>query len=258
MGKKFLLLVTVFLLTLPTAQSLASERKMFELDREGSITARVINAPLSDALKDFCDTFNLDIKGRPAGDESVSLSVTGGTFDDTLNRLMRGYNYVLIQEAESHRPTLILLGKAERSKYVEQAPVASVVTSSPAYVPAATPTGQQGLSSAPFYAALPEQGDPLPSGAQTERPRTQLDGEKARPQVSSAGPAQHPQSQAGSATPPMPPDLAGLEPPPMPPALPQAPGEIRPSPDVIVTPPPDPKPKPKPDIRDLTPPPIPF
>ena len=289
MGKKLLLGITFFLLTLQTVLFTASGQSIFETDKDGSVTARVVNVPLAEVLKNFCATFNLDMKGTPTNDESINFTITKGTFDEALKRLMRGHNYVLIQDTAAGKPTLILLGKAER-RNVEDVPVARVATEPSPYasvVPSSSQQGSTAVAPSPTPAA---QGSTLSSNAPSAEPRKPLGEESTASVVASARPA-HVPSPTSSATLPMVPNIPGLELPPMPPTLeqakstkssvtaasastsqatvdtpPQIPTENSSSQTSAQTPPQIPtgsgtiqqKDNPGLDLKDLTPPPIPF
>jgi len=286
MGKKFLLLIPIFLLTFLSGPSLASEQKMFELTKEGSINATVVNAPLQEVLKSFCSTFNLEVKGMPGTDALVSLTITKGTLDDTLKRLLKGYNYVFMQDATSRKLAIMVLGKAERTKYVD-APQPSRAVAEPVPSPTSLPPTRQSMTSALPPAPAPIHGaGSFTKTTTTDRQRQQGE-EVVGPVIASARPV----SMRSSTVPPIPPQIPGLEMPPVPPSLeeakaasmnvvsvapsgteatnripPQIPGENSSGQTSLETPPEipaggnsaQPKPKPKADLKDLTPPSMPF
>ena len=270
-GKKFLLLIPIFLLTLLARSSLASEQRMFELTKEGSINATVVNAPLQEVLKNFCSTFDLEVKGMPGTDALVSLTITKGTFDETLKRLLRGYNYVFMQDATSGKPAIMVLGKAERTKYVD-APPPSRAVAEPVSSPTPLPPGRQSMTSALPPAPAPVQGAvSSPKTIATDH-QSQQDEEGPGAVVASARPVSMP-SLVNSTVPPIPPQIPGLEMPPMPPSLEEAKaasvnvvGENSSGQASLETPPEIPaggdaarqKPKPKADLKDLAPPSMPF
>lgn len=289
MGKKLPLAITFFLLTFQTVLFAASGQSMFETDKEGSVTAHVENVPLAEVLKNFCATFNLDMKGTPANGESINFTITKGTFDEALKRLMRGHNYVLIQDVAARKPTLILLGKAER-RNVEDLPAARVATEPSPYASAVPPSSQLGLTATAPSPTPAAQGSAVSSNTPSVEPRKPQGEESPASVVASAGPAHMP-SPTSSATPPMAPNIPGVELPPMPPTLEEAkstssnvtpataftsrvtvdtplqiPTQNSSSQTSAQTPPQIPtgsgaaqqKAKPGLDLNDLTPPPIPF
>ena len=204
---------------------------------------------------------------------------------------MRGHNYVLIQDAASGKPTLILLGKAERTKYTDDPPVARPAAGPSSYASPVALSSQLGALAAvaPPPSQAP-QGRAPSYNAPSAEPRKQPDEGSATSVVASARPT-YTQSPSNATMPPMPPNIPGLELPPMPPTLeqartaqasvattvsstsqanvqgpPQVPGENTSGQTSLQTPPSIPsspgqdqqKAKPTVDLRDLTPPPIPF
>ena len=221
MGKKLLFAITFYLLTFQTLLFTASGQSIFETDKEGGVTARVVNMPLAEVLKNFCATFNLDMKGTPSNDESINFTITKGTFDEALKRLMRGHNYVLIQDVATGKPTLILLGKAER-RNVEDLTVARPATEPSPYASAVPSSSQGSLTAVAAPSPAPAaQGSVLSSDTPSAEPRKPQGEESAASFVPSARPARMP-SPVSSATPPMASNIPGLELPPVPPTLEQA------------------------------------
>jgi len=261
------------LLTFPTIESVVSAQNMFDVDKEGGINISVTNAPLQDVLKNFCSTFNLDVKGVTASNESVSLSITKGTFDETLKRLMRGFNYVLMQDVTSAKLSLVLFGKAGRRKYVEETAAAGAATERPAHAVTATSPDHGRSSPSPRPATVSVQGNGSSRNSVSLERQKQLDEERAGPAMAFAKPVGA-QSSTSSELPPIPPSTPGLEMPPAPPTLEQAKGAQS---NVVVgenssgraslqTPPEIPvgpnstqqKAIPKLNLKDFTPPSIPF
>lgn len=95
---------------------------MFEVGSQKKITARIANAPLQDVLEALCSAFNVEIKGMPRSDEMVSLTITDATLEELLKRLLRGYNYVYMQDRQHAKPAIIVFGKTERPRYAEEPP----------------------------------------------------------------------------------------------------------------------------------------
>jgi hypothetical protein len=271
MGKKFLISIAALLLTCSAMQCLASGEHFFQIDKDDTINTTITNTPLQEVLKNFCSTFDLDLRGTVAGEETITLSIANGTFDETLRGLMRGYNYVLLREATLNRYSIMLLGKVERSKYSEE-PAARSASESPVYGQPAAPTMQRGLSpsSQPAASSVISSGSsPNPTAVERQK---QFDEEKSGVAAASVRPVRA-QSQTSSTTPPAPPSVSGLELPPMPPTLEQAKGtqthsltgEDSSRSQALDKPPEIPEerhqsstidvqPKPKLDLRDLTPP----
>jgi hypothetical protein len=186
---------------------------MFKIDDQKKISARITNAPLQDVLKDLCSTFNVEIKRMPHTDEMVSLTITEATLDEALKRLLRGYNYVYMQDAEHAKPAIIVFGKTERSKYAEESSGTRQATMEPPnHVPAPIQVIQQRAASASSQTHAPVQNRLSVNTASAPNPQRKNDEEKADTLVTSAGPFDRSLRMQGSSAPPM----AGPQTPPVP------------------------------------------
>jgi hypothetical protein len=101
------------------AQSYAGEKDIFKLLNNGKISVNISNLPLNEALRKLSAKFSIELKGYAVGNELVDLNISGITLDDMLKRMMRGYNYVLIKPENSQKSILMVLGRAERTKYMD-------------------------------------------------------------------------------------------------------------------------------------------
>lgn len=99
------------------------------------ITANINSLPLNEVLKDLSGRFQMEVKGKAVGSEPVTLSTSSVTLEEMLKKLMRGYNYVLIKPDKSDKSILMVLSKAERTKYTEPS-VAGTVAAPPSVPPA--------------------------------------------------------------------------------------------------------------------------
>ena len=283
MKKNMSLLAAVFLLAFLSGSSLVSAQSVFEVDREGNIRANIVNAPLRDVLYSFCSRFNLEIKGTAPTSDTISLAITKGSVDETLKRLLRGYNYVLMRDTTARRSSVIIMGKTEGSKYAD---VPRPARAAPEVIPAPMPPppASRGLTSAPAPAAGPVHDTVRHPKATTPGEQRHHAEETPSPLTASARAA----NRQIPAVPPSPPSVPGFEMPPVPPTLeearianptvaavgianpetgvqraPQSTAETSSGRTPIETPPQIPaganqlQPNPKPDLKDLTPPPIP-
>ena len=289
MGKKFLaLILSTFLLALTAQRALAAEKPIFEIAKDGAITAQATNARLQDVLNSFSVMFNVEVRGIPATTEPITINLSRATFDETLKRLLRGYNYVQIHGEASGKPAVVILGKAERAKYVDEPSPArqAAVPSTPA--PAPSPGSYGTLPSRPGTVPAQASTSPRKSGL-VEQQKRQDEPASEAVVASSARPGRAlrsdmpltPAQSAGHELPPAPPQIPGLELPPMPPSIeevrgsgqtvaldspPQIPAENSSGQAALQTPPEIPtstttiqeKPKPKLDLNGLAPPSIPF
>jgi hypothetical protein len=189
---------------------------MFEIDDQKKINARITNTPLQDVLKDLCSTFNVEIKRMPHTDEMVSLTITEATLDETLKRLLRGYNYVYIQDTEYAKPAIMVFGKTERSKYAEESSGTRQATMEPPnHVPAPMQVIQQRAVSASSQTPAPAQNRLSANTTSVPNPQRKNDEEKADTLVTSAGPFDRSMRMQGSSAPPMVGPQAPPEPPPL-------------------------------------------
>jgi hypothetical protein len=96
--------------------------RVFILTSTQTIDFRADNAPLNEVLRELGRRCDLDLKGIPIGPEPVSLDLTDATLEETLRKVLRGYNYVLMGPDSSGRGSLMILSKAQRTAYVPPAP----------------------------------------------------------------------------------------------------------------------------------------
>ena len=113
----------------------ADNKDIINATKDGRITANIENKPLNGVLKDISEKFKLELKGSMVGSESVTLNASNLTLEEMLKKLMRGYNYVLIKPDKSDKTVLMVLSKAERTKYTEPS-VAGIVVAAPSTPPA--------------------------------------------------------------------------------------------------------------------------
>ena len=107
----------------------ADNKDIINATKDGRITANIENKPLNGVLKDISEKFKLELKGSMVGSESVTLNASNLTLEEMLKKIMRGYNYVLIKPDKSDKTVLMVLSKAERTKYTEPS-VAGIVVAS--------------------------------------------------------------------------------------------------------------------------------
>jgi hypothetical protein len=202
-----------------------NDQSTFLLKRDGKIDAQINNQPLNQTLRELATKFSIDLKGISVGSEAVILNLSDVPLEELLKKMMRGYNYVLVRPEKSDRLMLMVLSRADRTKYVDTpAPTASVSPPIPQPVPQLVPQ------------AIP---DTTPQPRQTQRlsiaPQRKDDPQPPFPSSGiggSAGPSGSTYgttaptsgstpSQAGSSSPPTPPSV-GLDPnilPPGPPGI---------------------------------------
>ena len=117
------------------------------------ISAEINNRPLNEILGILADNGLFDIKGNIPSGEPVTAIFSDLALHEALNKLLRGYNYVIVNQSPGQKPLLMIMGKAERGKAADA--VAVAIPAPPAsqtpdpksyYVPSATieptPVGQ--------------------------------------------------------------------------------------------------------------------
>ncbi len=130
-----------------------------EITKEAKITATIENKPLQEALRMMADKNLFEIKGAVPAGEPVTVRLSNVTLDEALKKLMRGYNYVLMSQGVSRKPSLMVMGKIQANRPAAQA--ASTQTLQPAAVSA-----NQGLIPGTYYVPpnlLPATASPSPA-----------------------------------------------------------------------------------------------
>ena len=195
---------------------------------KGTINLKADNTPLNEVVRGLGVRCGFDLKGMSPSNERVSMQLSNTSVDETLRKLLRGFNYVLIKAEGSARGSLMVLGKTERVVHTYAPPSAAPVpmsaipqVSSSAPVPAgeqpSVMTAHQGFPSSPAGIPGPNatgQRSTFSSGSTTQ---AQSAGTSvASVQTSSAAGTSAATSE--SLAPPGPPQIPGLDMPPMVPA----------------------------------------
>jgi hypothetical protein len=76
------------------------------------ISASVADQPLSDVLRAMSEKQLFDMKGTTPYSETISIFFSDLTLEQALKKLMRGYNYVLLNQNEGEKPLLMIMGKS--------------------------------------------------------------------------------------------------------------------------------------------------
>jgi hypothetical protein len=219
---------TVLLVHLFIGVTQGNDQDTFVLKKDGKINAQVDDRPLNQTLKELAAKISIDLKGISVGSETVSLSLSNASLEDVLKKMMRGYNYVLVKPGKSDRLTLMVLSRADRTKYVDS-PAPALTAPPPVPQPIPQPV-QQAVPIGPSQAQQAQRPSPGPQKSDSSQIPPISGGAKTAPQGSFPVPV-----------------MTGLSPemfPPMPPD---------PGPQIILPPPPPDVPQP-----DPTPPKIPF
>ncbi len=158
------------------------------------ISGSIENRPLSEILRVMSEKSLLDIRGPLPSGEPISVTFSNLTLPDALKRLMRGYNYVLMNQGAAKKPLLMVMGRVERASATEQKvpqPVSSAPPKSQApepgtsYVPPTTVDQPPPVARGPQPASVRgrptgQAGSPTPAQPRSEEPPSQGQGvEKA-------------------------------------------------------------------------------
>jgi hypothetical protein len=134
----------------------ALEKPMIEVSKEQRISADIEKVPLDELLRTLASRNLFEIKGQIPGGEVLTVHLSNATIEQTLAKLMRGYNYVLVDRG-SHKPLLVLIGKIDLTKSPESArslpvrpersvqphqPGVDAPPAPPAFLPVADQSGQ--------------------------------------------------------------------------------------------------------------------
>ena len=92
---------------------------LFQLHADNKLSAHLDDRPLNEVLLQLATITELDIRGAAVGNEPVSMSLSGLTLEETLARILRGYNYVVVRGEKPNKTLVMMFGKTEHSKYTE-------------------------------------------------------------------------------------------------------------------------------------------
>jgi hypothetical protein len=199
----------------------ADARGAFTIRNDNKIDVQINNLPMSETLMDLAAKIPLEIKGTSVGNEKINLNLSNVSLETMLKQLMRGYNYVVIKPERSEKTILMVLGKAERTKYTALPPQVN----SPAETMASAPS----VPHPPAITPMPNLGiKPPSSGAGPHTTTASTDTSGATAPIVSSGQGGISASQTDAAqkkvtdvsTPPVSPTLPGRDLPPIPPTLP--------------------------------------
>jgi len=159
----------------PDASAAGTEINVTEGDL---ISADIVDFPLTQVLVHLSQHLPIEIKGRPDGNDRLTLHFSHLTLQEALGKIMAGYNYVLIEpEPAGGRLVITILGKAAGT--AREAPVPSP--------PAAGSPPEAGTPAAP----PPASPAPPPARAQlpTGRPVPPPPPNEGQPPIVAANPA---------------------------------------------------------------------
>ena len=119
--------------------SLAGEPPDAKTKSERRVTLQVTDVPINEVLNILVKSVSLEIRGTVPSQERITAQFSNVTLEEALGRIMRGYNYVLVQPEGSTRPLLVVMNRIERSMQRDSAPfvpAGGVPVSPPGAMPA--------------------------------------------------------------------------------------------------------------------------
>lgn len=84
------------------------------------ITWCITDLPLAQVLRTMSKANLFDIKGTLPVGEAVSVTFLDETLGKALGRLLRGYNYVIMNQETTEKPLLMIIGKAVRTRSLDR------------------------------------------------------------------------------------------------------------------------------------------
>jgi len=81
---------------------------------DSAVSADVDDRPLGEVLRIMAEKGLIEMNGGARGSEPLTVHFRGLPLDQAISRIMRGYNYVLIERGKARAPQLRIMGKIER------------------------------------------------------------------------------------------------------------------------------------------------
>ena len=100
----------------------ASQAPFIEVKDQDRISASAKNRPLDELLRILSQRDLFEIKGPVPQGEGITVEFSNLTLEQALKKLMRGYNYALLDQVTSRKPVLMVMGQVMRGASAEQGP----------------------------------------------------------------------------------------------------------------------------------------
>ena len=111
------LLLAVFVLAVATSPVMAgADRPALTVTKGSRISVDVDNQPLNALLRMMAEKRLFNISGGAAGNESLTLHFSNLTLPEALSKMLRGYNYVVIDQGKNQLPVLTVMGKIQKGR----------------------------------------------------------------------------------------------------------------------------------------------
>lgn len=146
----------------------AATQSLIVVDKNKRISGILQEISVAEALKRISEKLPLQITGSPPADQ-VGVRFQRSTLQEAVRKLMRGYNYVLLDQGPSGGAVLTIVGKAERNPGTETR--ADSVPAAPAAAPQQPPEDKdriEGAGAAPA-STEPPANSPESMDTQSER-----------------------------------------------------------------------------------------
>jgi hypothetical protein len=161
------LLLAIFVFAVAVSPVMAgADGPVLTVTQVSRINVDVDNQPLNVLLRVMAEKRLFNMKGGATGNESLTLHSANLTLPEMLSKILRGYNYVVIDQGKSQPPVLTVLGRVQNSAAAHAAEPArpaapdearSYVPPEPASeLPAASATSQPGAPSRKPVANQPQ------------------------------------------------------------------------------------------------------
>jgi hypothetical protein len=181
-------------------------------------------------MQELARKCGLDLKAPSLSNEGVYVDLAGGSLEDVLKKLLRGYNYFLIKADGSGKGSLTVLGKVQRVEMSYPPPPA--VSVAPPAAPLSNPSTGETAALPAEQELMPGGGSSRPHGAgqrsgevsasallgAAEEGGSRASAQSASPSGGQTASSSPTQTALSSLAPPAPPQIAGHEPPPQIPA----------------------------------------
>ncbi|MGA3173133.1 MAG: STN domain-containing protein [Syntrophorhabdales bacterium] len=119
-ARAFLFLALLVLNIAVPSYAAGAGHEALTITKGSMISIDVDNKPLSAILRMMSEKKLLIANGEGGAGESLSLHFSNLTLSQALAKMLKGYNYVLVEEGKGRLPMLTVMGKAEQARAVPQ------------------------------------------------------------------------------------------------------------------------------------------
>jgi hypothetical protein len=157
----------------PSPATAGAVQPALTVTKESRVSIDADNQPLNALLRMMAEKKLFVLSGPAPGNESLTLHFSNLTVPEALSKILRGYNYVVIERGKGQAPTLSVMGRVQAAApepRARAAPTAPAVPPeqrnyAPAEPAAAPETPRQAQARPPAANAQTPQGAELPNEA---------------------------------------------------------------------------------------------